>query len=272
MRYSPISARRVCRPRSACSCDATLVDSDWAVRRDDEGADEDEATSRSRCSTPISSASSASIDVGICVNVRCVVVPSCAKGSALSPYFDLLRQAGQGEKEKRSTHIADLLDGKVGIGGDTRISSSTTSPHIDNDHDWPGAETFKQLGDFQIGRTESGTGMVESDRLLLCYTGRSVQYRDGNHAGPSGATTLHGQSLTVDLSEHPPHFLDIIQIQEKRLWITLVLFKRYRKAVKFSSSSLQRTTNVRESSRVGDVYRGPVILTQQDTQYTLFVG
>jgi hypothetical protein len=41
------------------------VDSDWAVRRDEEGAEDDEATSRRRCSTPISSASSASIEVGI---------------------------------------------------------------------------------------------------------------------------------------------------------------------------------------------------------------
>lgn len=35
-----------------------------------------EEISRKRCSTPISSASSASIEVGIWVNVRCVAVPS----------------------------------------------------------------------------------------------------------------------------------------------------------------------------------------------------
>jgi hypothetical protein len=53
------------------------VDSDWAVRSDEDGADDEADTSRRRCSTPISSASSASIDVGIWVNVRWVVVPSC---------------------------------------------------------------------------------------------------------------------------------------------------------------------------------------------------
>ena len=63
-RYSPISTRRACRPRRAFSWDVTRVDRDWVVRSDEEGAEDEEEISRSRCSTPISSASSASIDVG----------------------------------------------------------------------------------------------------------------------------------------------------------------------------------------------------------------
>jgi hypothetical protein len=41
----------------------TRVERDWAVRSEEEAADDAEATSRRRCSTPISSASSASIEV-----------------------------------------------------------------------------------------------------------------------------------------------------------------------------------------------------------------
>jgi hypothetical protein len=50
--------------------------SDWVVRREVEVVDEEEEMSRRRCSTPISSASSASMEVGTCVKVRWVAVPS----------------------------------------------------------------------------------------------------------------------------------------------------------------------------------------------------
>lgn len=55
----------------------TRVESDWAVRSEDEGALDEDEMSRRRCSTPISSASSASMEVGTWVKVRWVAVPSC---------------------------------------------------------------------------------------------------------------------------------------------------------------------------------------------------
>jgi hypothetical protein len=153
VRYSPISARRVCRPLSAWSWDATFVESDWAVRREEEGTVDEEATSRSKCSTPISSASSASIEVGIWVNVRCVVVPSW--------YISLRKQ------QHDLAYISNLFYCKVGICGDTCISPSSCCPNVHNHHHRSWAESLEQFRDFQIGRTESGTSMVESDRALL---------------------------------------------------------------------------------------------------------
>lgn len=64
----------------------TRVESDWVVKRDDDGAPPEFATSRSKCSTPISSASSASIDVGTWVKVRCVAVPSYTNSQLTSMY------------------------------------------------------------------------------------------------------------------------------------------------------------------------------------------
>lgn len=46
------------------------------MRSEEDGAEEEEEISRKRCSTPISSASSASIVVGTWVKVRWVAVPS----------------------------------------------------------------------------------------------------------------------------------------------------------------------------------------------------
>ena len=62
-----MSEIRDCRPRNEASCSDTRVDSVVVV---------ESLMSRRRCSTPISSASSASIAVGTCRNVFRVSVPS----------------------------------------------------------------------------------------------------------------------------------------------------------------------------------------------------
>ena len=112
------------------------MDSDWAVRSDEDGADDEADTSLRRCSTPISSASSASIDVGIWVNVRWVVVPSCP--------------LARPHPACRKAYITDLLDGKVGVCGNTSISPTSLRPDVHNDHHRSRAESFKQFCNLQI--------------------------------------------------------------------------------------------------------------------------
>ena len=63
-----MSRRRRCRPCSDCS---------WDVMRVERVPTATSRMSRRRCSTPISSASSASIMEGVCMKVLLVVVPSC---------------------------------------------------------------------------------------------------------------------------------------------------------------------------------------------------
>ena len=112
------------------------MDSDCAVRSDEDGADDEAETSRRRCSTPISSASSASIDVGMWVNVRWVVVPS----------YSSARPHPACEK----AYITDLLDGKVGICGNTSISPTPLGSNIHNDHHRSRAESLEQFRNLQI--------------------------------------------------------------------------------------------------------------------------
>lgn len=66
-RYCPISRNRRCRPWRDCS---------WEVIRVESVPTATSLISRSRCSTPISSASSASIMDGVWTKVLVVVVPS----------------------------------------------------------------------------------------------------------------------------------------------------------------------------------------------------
>ncbi len=62
-----MSRNRRCKPCRDCSCEVIRVDNvPTATSR----------MSRRRCSTPISSASSASIIEGVCTKVLVVVVPS----------------------------------------------------------------------------------------------------------------------------------------------------------------------------------------------------
>ena len=66
-RYWPMSRNRRCKPCKDCS---------WDVIRVDRVPTATSRMSRSRCSTPISSASSASMIDGVCTKVLVVVVPS----------------------------------------------------------------------------------------------------------------------------------------------------------------------------------------------------
>lgn len=49
------------------------------------------------------------------------------------------------------THIADLLDGEVGVSGDTGVTPTSAGSHIHNYHHWPRAEPLEQLRDLQVG-------------------------------------------------------------------------------------------------------------------------
>ena len=86
--------------------------------------------SRKRCSTPISSASSASIAEGTCRNVFLVSEPS---------YIIIVKTENQSSGE--STYVFDLLDGKVGISRD----SNGLLPNVHNDHDRSCNVPFEQI-------------------------------------------------------------------------------------------------------------------------------
>ena len=49
---------------------------------------------------------------------------------------------------KKYTHILDLLNSKVGVGGDPNGVWS----YIDDDHDWSRNEALEQLVDLHVGR------------------------------------------------------------------------------------------------------------------------
>jgi hypothetical protein len=71
-----------------------------------------------------------------------------------------------------NTHIPDLLDREIRIRRYARISPSATSSHIHNDHHWSRAETLEELGDFQIGGSQSGAGVIEPYGAFLgCMSG-----------------------------------------------------------------------------------------------------
>jgi hypothetical protein len=49
-----------------------------------------------------------------------------------------------------AAYITDLLDGKIGIGGNTSISPSSFRSDIHNNHDRSRTESLEQFRDFQI--------------------------------------------------------------------------------------------------------------------------
>ena len=65
------------------------------------------------------------------------------------------------------THITDLLHRKVRVRRDPRIASPTVRSHIHDHHHRTGREPFEQLGDLEIGRAQSRSGMVETDRSFF---------------------------------------------------------------------------------------------------------
>jgi hypothetical protein len=143
---------------------------------------EEEATSRKRCSTPISSASSASMDVGTCVNVRWVAVPSCdcqftrvekeqwALPLSAPGYRVVLSSLNSTDCKQNGvmTYITDLFHRKVRIRRDPRLAPPARAPRIHNHHHRALAEPAKELCDFQVGRSESGARVVEAYWPFLC--------------------------------------------------------------------------------------------------------
>lgn len=133
------------------------------------------------------------------------------------------------------THVFDLLDGKVRVGWDSDITSSAGRSHIDDHHHLinpsartpdmtetdthrPRHEPLQTLTDIQIRRSQLRTSMVEPDRSFLGYT-------SGNPGSGKPCSVWEGQR-TVHFSEHLPHALDVIQIQEPRLGILVIFLER----------------------------------------------
>lgn len=140
-RYLPMSCNRRCRPWRDLSCDVIRVDSVPTATS---------LISRRRCSTPISSASSASMVEGVCTNSLDVVEPSwpCQHASHRHP--------------SPSTHISDLLNRKVCI----RRHPHLFRLHIDNDEKRIWCVSFEQLVDSQIRSPQLRTSVVPSYQLF----------------------------------------------------------------------------------------------------------
>lgn len=71
-----------------------------------------------------------------------------------------------------------------------------------------------------------------------------------------------GSSLTVDFSEHPPHLLDVVQIQEECLWIPVILLERDSEAGQ-SDVCIRWSLVARAVAdiRIGNIDDAPIILT-----------
>ena len=61
------------------------------------------------------------------------------------------------------SHIVDLIDGKVALGGEAELLRG----HINNDQDRVGGEPLHHLIDGQIRLPELGPSVVPSHNLLL---------------------------------------------------------------------------------------------------------
>lgn len=102
--------------------------------------------SRRRCSTPISSASSASIADGTCRNVLRVSVPS----------YTIL---GSARYMKGTAHIFDLLDGEICV----RWDSNGLWSDIDDDHHRSGNKSFEELVDLLVGSSKFRPCVIPPD-------------------------------------------------------------------------------------------------------------
>ena len=122
-----MSRRRRWRPWRDCSWDVMRVESvPTATSR----------ISRRRCSTPISSASSASITEGVCMKVLEVVVPSCnPPGQHIAPTW-----------KYRMTNIFDLFNRKISIGR----YADFFGLDIYNNKQWIGCVAFEKFIDLKI--------------------------------------------------------------------------------------------------------------------------
>ena len=122
-----MSRSRRCSPWRDWSCEVMRVESVPAATS---------RISRSKCSTPISSASSASIVEGVCTKVLVVVVPSyqtLAKKSILQPF---------GRK-----YIFYFLDSKVCI----RRNANFLRLYVDDNEERVRCVALEELVDLKIG-------------------------------------------------------------------------------------------------------------------------
>jgi hypothetical protein len=138
-----MSERRAERPRREVSCSETRVASVVVV---------ESLMSRRRCSTPISSASSASMADGAWRNVLRVSVPSCREDryyeykERIYMYVRWQWRGGVSALDNAHTHIFDLFHSKVGI---SRNADRLRS-HIDYDHHGPRNVPLEQFVNLQI--------------------------------------------------------------------------------------------------------------------------
>ena len=71
----------------------------------------------------------------------------------------------------KTTHVFDLLDGKVGVGGDT----NGVWTNVDDDHHRPRNEALKQLVNLLVRRPQLRSSMIPPNHPLLRYSPSSVR-------------------------------------------------------------------------------------------------
>lgn len=149
-----MSLSRKCRPCSDCNCEVMRVDKvPTATSR----------ISRRRCSTPISSASSASIIEGVWTNVLDVVVPSCQFGKHYKRFHVWWSQRlWRPHYRARHTYVLDLLHCKVSI----RRYTNLFWLYVYDDQQRVWCVALEQLVDLQVRCPQLGACVIPTDELL----------------------------------------------------------------------------------------------------------
>lgn len=158
---------------------------------------------------------------------------------------------------RRSSVVADLLNGEVGVGRDASVSASSVRTNVDDHHHRSRAETLEQLRDLEVGRAQARSRVVEAYRALLRCPVSCRNHHEAAEGSPPASHPWPSPSqlgtLTVDLPEHPPHLFHVVEVEKERLRVLVVLLERH-------------------GERVRDVDRVAVILTKKHAENSLLVG
>ena len=160
-----MSDRRAERPRREESCSETRVASVVVV---------ESLMSRRRCSTPISSASSASMADGAWRNVLRVSVPSCRQDRCYE-YKERIYMYVRWAPNDARTHIFDLFHSEVGI----RRNADRLWSHVDYDHHGSCNVPLEQFVDLQIRCSQFRSRVVPTDHAFPCCTATATKGSSG---------------------------------------------------------------------------------------------
>lgn len=176
--------------------------------------------SRSRCSTPTSSASAALISVGICVNVFALAVPSWS--SSLATAYHRCHPA----------YIVHFVNGKIGVRRETELLGLDVNDH---EHGMR-REPADDLVDLEIAAAQFWPRVVPANNALARWGSKQKKEkkntrkrREKSHDGELGIKRRWIR--TVNLAEHVPHVGEVVMVKEPDAGVLLVLLKRNSKAV-----------------------------------------